>query len=318
MTPGTTKPKSDSKSESEGIIMSTDPVIDINAAVKGRVQIYEALSEPTVGALRMLLGRLEQLGLGQQPQQHSAQQPQQVSVRDLLRRAGEVNQAATQLQQQAAQAVTAAHAAALKPDVGPAAALAGVADALREAAPWTAPAPGVDSPAAAQARHIARAATQQAVYLMTTQAPDIYRALQTLAARAVATTEAAVLPPNIWGTSEPAKTVMRSEYPEAWTQLLKAADDFERVHEAAHLLRLFGGGGGELPGSAVRHAWRFRAWRKAQEEADQIRPVATGLRLRWIVEHGWLPGLWRSDQIDPTGDPAPTPERRSLLDRLRS
>jgi hypothetical protein len=264
------------------------PIIDITA---NHVGIVAALDEPTLGGLRVLLGQLERLGLGE----HGARS------RELLRREQQVNQAATQLQAEAVQRLAAAHATAVDPSTDPADALAGVAAAIRDEWAWTPPEPGRDSPAMTQARRVARAAAVRASYAMSERAEHVYRVLQDRAAQAVQACANAPLPPGLWASPEPAKLITDSDHDQSWLVLAKTADAFDAIHAAADLVRVFGGNT-VLPGQARNEAWRYKNWVTATEQAGEHRNIRHELQLRWAIEHNWAPGLWRADEINPRGN----------------
>ncbi|HET6918745.1 MAG TPA: hypothetical protein VFI46_04680 [Jiangellaceae bacterium] len=70
------------------------------------------------------------------------------------------------------------------------------------------------------------------------------------------------------------KLIMRSEHPESWTTLLSNADRFDQLHKGALMVRQLGGVQPQLPGAAPRLAWRYRAWKTAAEQIEQLKPVA--------------------------------------------
>ncbi|MEV5962100.1 hypothetical protein AB0L70_10070 [Kribbella sp. NPDC051952] len=249
-----------------------------------------------VPALRRLLADLDALGA-----------PSMLTDAKLaLEKSSEINQQAASRQNAAIQRITEARQrAALADDT--IAALEAMAAEQRDAEPWLPVQPGQDSPLMSEARRLSRASVQRAVMLAGGKGDLIYRKLQEFAADAVDQVGAAPLPEKVWVTPEPAALVMRSEHAESWTTLLMQGDRFMRLHEAADLTRRLGGLLSELPGAAPRLAFQYRAWLTAQQQFEELRTVARPLRLRWAIDHGWQPGLWRPDQINGNGDPTPTP-----------
>lgn len=257
-----------------------------------------------VPALRRLLADFEVLGV-----------PALLAeAREALDRSNDINQRAASRQNAALQRVAEARRLAQAAD-DPIAALEALAVEQRDSGPWLPPEAGGDSPLVAEARKLSRASVQRAVMLAGAKGDLIYRRLQEFAADAVAAVAAAELPDKVWASPEPSALVMRSEHPEAWTTMLMESDRFVRVHEAAGLVRRLGGLLAELPGSAPRLAFQYRAWLTAQQQLEELRTVAKPLRLRWAVDHGWQPGLWRVDEINGNGDPLPEGKRRKLFGR---
>lgn len=254
-----------------------------------------------VPALRRLLLDFEVLGV-----------PSMLAdAREALERANVINQQAGAKQNAAIQRVVQARRMAAAAD-DPIAALEALGAEQRESAPWLPPQSGEDSPLVAEARKLSRVSVQRAVMLAGAKGDLIYGKLQEFAAEAVAAVSSVPLPDKVWSTPDPSALVMRSEHPESWTTMLVQTDRFIRVHEAADLVRGLGGMQTDLPGSAPRLAWQYRAWLSAQQHFEQLRLVEKPLRLRWAVDHGWQPGLWRAEEINGNGDPRPAPRPNPL------
>ena len=250
-------------------------------------------SPAAVPALRQLLGLLDQLDV-----------PETLAdVSGLLAREGEINGLGARMQASAQQRVRDARQAALTAD-DPEAALEDLGYALTAVEQWTPAGPGRDSLLMGEARTLAKAAVQRAVMVTSGRGDATYRVLQDLAAESVRVVSEAPLPDKVWSTAEPAAAVVSSPDPGSWTAMMLHTDRLRKIHEAAVMVRAIGGVQTELPGAAPASlAWLYRNWQAAETGFESLRRIARPLRLRWAVEQGWDPGLWRADQID--GNPFP-------------
>jgi hypothetical protein len=160
----------------------------------------------------------------------------------------------------------------------------------------------------------------QAGAMLEGEGSGLYARLQAIARSVVA--EVAALPPlapSVWGAAtDPGSAAVRAGQGETWADLLRAADRVANVHQAASLLRRFGGLGAEAmpPGAAPELAFLYRRWWAALERLDEVKRLKAPLRLAFAVRERLEPGLWLASDLQ--GDVPDEPEPgRGLLDRLR-
>jgi hypothetical protein len=180
---------------------------------------------------------------------------------------------------------------------------AGFAAAWREAQPWLNPA-GPGGPAAPLMSanvELGREARGRAGAMLAAEASGIYNRLQRVAAEAVAATGALPkLPKQVWGSQQPDMVAVREGAGDIMRDLWRWSDRFDKVHEAARICRASGGLGAQaqlLDGAPEPLAFTCRNWPKAAAEVHELKPIRPPLKLRWMIDRGWQPGLWARDDL---------------------
>jgi hypothetical protein len=169
-----------------------------------------------------------------------------------------------------------------------------------------------------QASHRATANASQTVFAM---AGGLYQELQRVCAEVVAEVAAVpALPRAVWAAAgiEAPSVAIRAGCEGAWATLVRAGDQWDRVHQAAGLLRETGVFQQELifPGGCPSEVGsQFLGWQDAVEHLAEVRRLPGPLRLRAAVDRGWRPGLYlATDHVADRERAAAKP--RGLLARL--
>lgn len=247
----------------EPVATSADPI----AMVLGLGLLLERLGLPgELAASRRLLKRSEVLGEAGRAAQMAAGQRRAEATRELLAGDGEVDTEA-------------------------------LAVVVRETDVWLAFTPGDPKPAPAMGvlMDAARMARGHAGAMLTASAPGIYPKLQRVAAETVAATAALPkLPAAIWSAPDPALVAVREGHAETLKQMWVLSDRYDDCHRAGRICRQTGGLGAQTLLDAAPDAIGFALanWQKAAAEMDELRQVRPPLRLRFMIDRGWEPGLW--------------------------
>ena len=194
-----------------------------------------------------------------------------------------------------------------------------VADAAAE---WTAEAvwldvqPNQTRPVALElAERGARQVESGILWQILGHAERLFDMVQRRAAEVVAEVEALPsMPRNFWLTSDPAgELATRREHHASWGVLLAAWNDFSSCHEVANLTQdHIGAGFANFPPGCTRTAMWLKGWRSSMDDITFGR-LKRPLKLRYAIEHGWGPGLWRPSDVE-----EPRPADRSFSGRLRN
>jgi hypothetical protein len=151
-------------------------------------------------------------------------------------------------------------------------------------------------------RKARRAAQQRAYGVYTAAADQIFRTLQDKCGEYVRRVAAVPeLPPQVWGATNPEKTMVEAGRIEDWGVLVEGQVMWSRLHEVADLLRpQVGAESFRMATGAPRMALRFRNWELAASDGQQgpYRRLKPPLRLRYAIENGWDPGIWRPADVD--------------------
>jgi hypothetical protein len=139
--------------------------------------------------------------------------------------------------------------------------------------------------------------------------------LQELATKVVARTASLpALPQRVWTAREQAGTVaIQAGHELEWARLVGEATRFEKIHQAAAILRQSGG----LPvmvfpdGCPTGLGVLYLNWRPVLDGIAELKQHVGPLRLRFAVDRGWRPGLWVPADHQPPA-PAPSLGQRAL------
>lgn len=102
------------------------------------------------------------------------------------------------------------------------------------------------------------------------------------------------------------------EHRPTWGTLTAATADFNSAHLVADQFRDFiGAGSNSLPDGAPALALSFRNWRPVLDD-QQLNMIKKPLRLRYAIEQGYEPGLWRPDDVKTR------PEDATFAGRMRN
>jgi hypothetical protein len=135
------------------------------------------------------------------------------------------------------------------------------------------------------------------------------------ARRVIGIFEALPEPPrNLFGGGDAARLLTSTAGHEmSYSIILRANSRFGSCTNAANLVRGPAGYGIErFPDGAGRLAFSYRNWRRAMEQANDLRITIPHLRLWRTVVDGWEPGIWKPEEIE-TG-----PADRTFSARLRN
>jgi hypothetical protein len=254
--------------------------------------------------VRVVLGLCERLGL-----QDVLREPQR-----LLARSEALEEEARRVQMAARERATAARRELL----------AGAIDAealgrvLLEAMPWLDSETGRTSVGMSAMMAAAQDCRVQASVAMGAESTGLHDKLRSVVGEAVEATAAVrPLPPTTMAAADPSTVMVRAGRSDDWSVLVAASDRFNTAHQLASILRATGSFGQQamLPGAVPsRIGFRFKHWVAALDGEQELRRRPEHLRLRFSVEQGWLPGLYLSRDLDPSGDPPSQP--KGLLRRL--
>jgi hypothetical protein len=193
--------------------------------------------------------------------------------------------------------------------------------ALQQAERWFDPDPaglgdGGVAPAVAALNRKQRDLNARAATLLPAESPGLYQLAQREARAAVeATAAAGKLPASCWGSPDPAAVAMEHGAEQVFVELQRQQQKFALCHQIGGLLRRVGGLGASamLPGGVPEvHGFAFRRWDLAMEGDRALRLLKPALRLRYSLDHGWLPGLYLAGDI--SANPVEVkPDRRRLL-----
>jgi hypothetical protein len=179
-----------------------------------------------------------------------------------------------------------------------------IAQVLVETAPWLdanlqGPAPYASSGMTTM-MEAAKQTHGRAGAMLQADAPGIYAKLQKVAAGAVAATAALPeLPRSVWSSPQPAAVAVREGHGETMKRLWEESDRFDTCHQAGRICRSSGGLGTQamLDNAPEPLGFTVRNWQKAGGELQDFKLIRAPLRLRWMVDRGWEPGLWLRDDL---------------------
>ena len=155
--------------------------------------------------------------------------------------------------------------------------------------------PGRNALAVQAVKELAKAERDAAGNLLYPSTLPIYQLFAKQAAGAIDRVRAVLpLPARIWAALEP-----DSVMPDDTSATLHTAERvFNTCHFVGRWLRAIGlQGADQFLGDEPPLALTFRRYAEASEHHHELRTIPKVLRLAYVVEHDWQPGLWTRDDM---------------------